>query len=192
VDSIEAIRSRDPVTLDRVARDNVDALVRAARAAGLSRDEAWDAAQDTLLVFVRKADQYDGRASVRTWLLGILYRKVQELRRVGWREEAVEDADAAFDARFESSGRWAQPPSAEAVAAASQAMGWVEDCVRGLPERRRLAFVLRDVDQLETDEICKILDVSANNLGVLLFRARSAVRDCLEAKGLRGSDDVAL
>ena len=90
-------------------------------------------------------------------------------------------------------GRWSRPITLpDAAAASAQAMTMLADCLDGLPDRRRLAFTLREVEQLETDEICKILEISANTLGVLLFRTRNALRECLESKGLGGSDDVAL
>jgi RNA polymerase sigma-70 factor (ECF subfamily) len=192
-DRIDAIRARDPAALERVARDNLQPLLRAARAAGLDTDGAHDAVQETLLVFVRKADQFDGRAAVRTWLFGILIKKIAEQRRAFVREEAVDDIEAVVDARFDAAGRWSRPPrAADADLAAEQGMRRLEECLERLPDRRRTAFVLREVEQLDTEDVCKVLDVTPNNLGVLLFRARNALRECLEAKGIRGSHDVVL
>ena len=68
----------------------------------------------------------------------------------------------------------------------------LESCLGELPDRQRLAFALREVEDMSTEEVCKILEVSANNLGVLLFRARNGLRECLEAKGFEGSRDVEL
>ena len=190
---VDAIRARDPAALEQAARDNLQPLLRAARAAGLDADAAHDAVQETLLVFVRRADQYDGRAAVRTWLFGILFKKIAEQRRAFLREETVDDIEAVVDARFDASGRWSRPPRApDADLSAGEAMGHLQDCLDRLPDRRRTAFVLREVEQLDTDEVCKVLNVTPNNLGVLLFRARNALRECLEAKGIRGSHDVVL
>jgi RNA polymerase sigma-70 factor (ECF subfamily) len=55
--------------------------------------------------------------------------------------------------------------------------------MEGLPPNQREAFVLRDVEGLETGEICELLDVSSTNFGVLIFRARTRLRECLESKG---------
>jgi RNA polymerase sigma-70 factor (ECF subfamily) len=189
----DAIRRRDPAALEAVARENVGPLLRAARAAGLSEADAQDAVQEALLVFVEKADRYDGRASVRTWLFGILFKKVAERRRAVAREEATDDIETVVDARFDARGQWIKPPrSPDADLAAGQAMKMLQDCLDHLPERRRAAFVLREVEQLDVDEVCNVLEVSRNNLGVLLFRARNGLRECLEAKGIEGSADVAL
>ena len=64
--------------------------------------------------------------------------------------------------------------------------------MESLPDRYRVAFTLREAEGFETGEVCKILDVSANSLGVILFRARNRMRECLEAKGVRGASDVDL
>jgi RNA polymerase sigma-70 factor (ECF subfamily) len=190
---IDAIQRRDPAALEQVARENVGPLLRGARAAGLSGADAYDAVQDALFVFVQKADRFDGRASLRTWLFGILFNKVAERRRAVAREEAVDDIEAVVNARFDARGQWLRPPrSPDAEVAAGQVMAALEECLDRLPERRRAAFVLREVEQLEVDEVCNVLDVSRNNLGVLLFRARNGLRECLESKGIEGSADVAL
>lgn len=189
----DSIRSRDPAALEAVARENIGPLLRGARAAGLNGADAYDVVQEVLLVFVQKADRYDGRASVRTWLFGILFNKIAERRRAVAREETVDDIDAVVDARFDARGQWIKPPrSPDAELAAGQAMKMLEECLDQLPERRRVAFVLREVEQLDVDEVCNVLHVSRNNLGVLLFRARNALRECLESKGIEGSADVAL
>ena len=192
-DRLLAIQRHDPAVMEAVARDCIPPLLRAARAAGLSSDDAQDVVQESLLVFVRKAEEYDGRAAVLTWLFGILYRTIQKRRRAFASEESMEDVDAVLESRFDREGRWTRPPrSPEEYTAHSQAMRWLEGCMVGLPDRRRLAFVLREVQQLGTEEICNILEVSPNNLGVLLFRARNALRECMESKGIRGSADVAM
>jgi RNA polymerase sigma-70 factor (ECF subfamily) len=188
---IDAIRRRDPAALEAVARDNLMPLFRAARAAGLRADDAHDAVQDALLVFVQKADRFDGRASVRTWLFGILFHKIRERRRAIAREEAVDNIEAAVDARFGADGRWIRPPRpTDATATAGEIMAHLRECLEQLPERPRSAFVLREVEQMETDEVCNILEVSPNNLGVMLYRARNRLRECLEAKGIHGSVDA--
>lgn len=190
---VAAINRRDPATLEQVARVHLPALLRTARAGGASDADAYDIAQETLLVFLQRAEDYDGRALVLQWLLGILYRTLSARRRSLAREEPASQLGDAFEARFDASGMWTRPPvSPEAYSANVQAMAWLSECLGALNDRRRLAFVLREVEQIESAEICKILDLNPNTLGVLLFRARNALRECMEAKGMRGADDVAL
>jgi RNA polymerase sigma-70 factor (ECF subfamily) len=47
-----------------------------------------------------------------------------------------------------------------------------------------MAFVLREVDELNSDEVCKILNITHTNLGVIIYRVRNRLRECLEAKGV--------
>lgn len=189
---IALIRRGDSATLTSIARKNVDLLLRGAQAAGLGREDAADIVQETLLVFVRRCADFDGRASERTWLYGILLNKISEQRKKSRRHDMVEDIESVVAARFDTSGGVLPVQTPEAYAAGAQAIDLLNECADDLPEQKRLAFLLRDVEQLETDEICKILGVSANNLGVLLFRARNALRECMESKGIHGSADVEL
>jgi RNA polymerase sigma-70 factor (ECF subfamily) len=55
-------------------------------------------------------------------------------------------------------------------------------CLSRLPEAHRRAFTLREIDGTTSDEICEILSVSPENLWVMLHRARSRLRKCLDAK----------
>jgi RNA polymerase sigma-70 factor (ECF subfamily) len=168
-------------------------LLRAARAAGLSPDQADDAVQETLLTFLTRAHEFDGRARVRTWLYGILLKKTPRAFESVRRSQETEEIDEIVEARFDEMGRWVRPPRGpDAGADAERVRAWLADCLEGLPDRRRLAFALREVEELPTVEVCKILEVTPNNLGVLLFRARNGLRECLEIKGLRGRDDAEL
>lgn len=192
-DRVAAVRRSDPATLEAVARECIPGLLRTARAAGLSSDRAEDAVQASLLVFIQRAADYDGRARLSTWIHGILMRKVWEERRGLGRENEMEDIDRLVESRFDAAGNWSRPPQGPLEALAhGEFRRELTACLDRLPDRQRVAFTLREVEGFETAEICKILDVSANNLGVLLFRARNGLRECLESKGFEGSGDASL
>jgi DNA-directed RNA polymerase specialized sigma24 family protein len=72
VDRTAAIRVRDPATIEAVVRECLPGLMRTALVAGLPRDRAEDAVQASLVVFVQRASEFDGRARASTWLHGIL------------------------------------------------------------------------------------------------------------------------
>jgi RNA polymerase sigma-70 factor (TIGR02943 family) len=192
-DRAAGIRVRDPAALDGVVHECLPALLRAARAAGLDRESAEDAVQDTFLVFVRRAHEFDGRARAMTWLYGILLNKISERNRTLNRDAEREDIDTVMEARFDANGRWVRPPQGPAEALVrGEVRRQLRECLEDVPDRQRQAFVLREVEELETEAVCKVLAVSANNLGVLLYRARNRLRECLEAKGLQGSADAAV
>lgn len=185
------IRARDPEILDAVVREYLPGLLRAARAAGLDRDAAEDAVQASFLVFVRRAHEFDGRARASTWLYGILLRKIAELRKVQARDAEREDIDEVMETRFGADGRWIRPPQGPAEALArGEVREKLAECLEDLPDRQRQVFLLREVEELDTGEICKILELTANNLGVILYRARNRLRECLESKGFKGSTDA--
>jgi RNA polymerase sigma-70 factor (ECF subfamily) len=187
------IRARDPDTLQAVVHENLPILLRAARGAGLPPDRAEDAVQETLLTFMMRASDFDGRAKVRTWLYGILLKKMSRAFEGVRRAQETEEIEEVVEARFNQAGRWAVPPRGPGAGGDRlRVRAWLEECLEGLPDRRRMAFVLREVEELATEEVCKVLEVSPNNLGVLLFRARNGLRECLETKGLRGRHDADL
>ena len=190
-DWTSGIRLRDAVILDAVVRDALPGLFRAARAAGILSEAIEDIVHASVLVFLRRAEAFDGRARASTWMQGILARKVFEARREAAREEPSDDIDAAFAKNFDSEGAWTRMPADPAnLVARDDVRRLLAACLKHLPPRQRDAFLLREVDGLETDALCKILHVNTNNLGVLLFRARIRLRACLEQHGIAGSADA--
>lgn len=181
------IRQRDPETLEAVIHEYLPQVVRAARGAGLTKQEAEDVAQSTFITFLEKADAFEGRSHVRTWLFGILFHKIMEVRRLLERERQVDDIDEVMESRFDANGSWRTPPrSAEAEVYGREVRERTAECLEAAPPKQRMAFVFREVEGLTTSEICKILEVTGTNLGVMLYRVRNRLRECLESKGVWG------
>ena len=109
-DLAERIRARDPEALQVVVETYLPQILRAARGAGLKPQEAEDAAQNTFTTFVESAERFEGRSHVRTWVFGILYRKISETRRKLGKDRQMDDIDEVFESRFDESGSWSQPP----------------------------------------------------------------------------------
>ncbi len=184
----EGVRERDPEVLREVVRRYLPQVLRAARAAGFDSHRAEDVAQSTFATFVETAHRFEGRSQVRTWLFGILYKKIAEARRASRRDDDTDDIDHMFEARFNTDGSWLQPPRpVDAVVYDKEIRERLEVCLEQVPSKQRMAFVLREVEGLETEEICKILEVTRTNLGVLFHRVRNRLRECLEATGIEGA-----
>jgi RNA polymerase sigma-70 factor (ECF subfamily) len=181
------IRARDPQALRVVIETYLGQIVRAARGAGLNLESAEDVGQATFTTFLEKAESFEGRSHVRTWLFGILYRKIAEARRDLQKESRQDDIDEIMEHRFDSSGGWVRPPrEVDADAGDADLRDRILDCMEILPMQQRVAFYLRETEGLPSQEICKILDVTRTNLGVLLYRGRNRLRECLETKGVSG------
>ncbi len=179
------IREGDPEAIQIVVRMYLQQILRAARAAGLEPQHAEDVTQATFATFIETASRFEGRSHVRTWLFGILYKKVAEARRAVGRDSQMDQIDAVVEQRFKAGGSWMQPPRpADGQVWDAQVREGIEGCLDEVPSQQRMAFILREVEGLATPEICKILEVTRTNLGVVLYRVRNRLRECLEAKGI--------
>jgi RNA polymerase sigma-70 factor (ECF subfamily) len=162
-------------------------VYRAARGAGLSIQNAEDVAQSTFVTFIEKISTFEGRSHVRTWLFGILYRKISEVRRSAQREERAEDISEVMENRFKTSGFWAKPPRAtDQTVFDADVRRHLDECLDGVTGDQRLAFLLREVEEMDSREICEAMNVSRSNLGVLLYRGRNKLRECLEQRNVTG------
>ena len=155
------------------------------------RDQALaeDVVQETLLAALSGAG-FSGRSSLRTWLTGILKHKIVDAIRRRQREPVAtttldEECDIDdFDALFKAgSGAWDTPPAdwgdPEHALGQRQFFAALELCLERLPPNTARVFIMREVMELESDEICRELAITANNLWVILYRARMSLRECL-------------
>jgi len=182
---IERLRCGDSEASRAVVHTYLPQIVRAARGAGLRAEEAEDVAQSTFVTFLEVVERFEGRSHIRTFLFGILYKKIAETRRRLARDNRADDIDNVMESRFRPDGRWLKPPRPiEDRLHGVEVRRQIDHCLECLPLQQRMAFVLREVEGLVTEEICKILDVSRTNFGVLLYRARNRLRECLESKGV--------
>lgn len=180
------IRAGDQAAIRAVVQAYVGQILRAARGAGLEPSRAEDVTQETFAIFIEKAGNFDGRSHVRTWVFGILYKKLLEVHREVQRDLRMDDIDDVMEQQFDAGGSWIHPPrSVEAEVYEAEVRASLHECLDSVPVQQRMAFMLREVEGFSTEEICKILEVSRTNLGVLLYRVRNRLRECLEAKGVR-------
>ena len=179
------IRQGDRTAIQTAVEAYLGQILRAARGAGLAAQEAEDVTQATFTTFIESAPRFEGRSSVRTWLFGILYKKIAEARRAGQRDRQHEEIDEAFERRFDARGQWSTPPRpVDTVLHQKEVETEIFNCLDAAPLRQSLAFILREVEELSTEEICNVLGITRTNFGVMIHRIRNRVRDCLEAKGV--------
>jgi len=168
--------------------DHGDYLYRYALTRLGKPDVAEDLVQETFLAALRAHERFAGASSERTWLVAILKRKLVDYLRRRSREQPAIDissTDDWVDRLFDDRGNWRKKPGrwpAEPGASLESSEFWqtFSDCLRRLPERMANAFVLREMEEWDSQEICKVLNISVNNLWVILHRARLALCRCLE------------
>jgi RNA polymerase sigma-70 factor (ECF subfamily) len=181
---LDRLRRRDPDALAEAVHAHARPLIRAAKALGFAEQDAEDLVQDVFTTFLEKLEAFEGRSQLRTWLFGILHRKAMERRRASIKDDRMDSIDEVFESRFDADGNWTRPPADLERLLLSKEIGEIiRGCMGGLPVNQREVFVLREVEGLDTGEICKILEVSVTNFGVLMHRARARLRECLETKG---------
>lgn len=169
-------------------------LVRLALAFVSSRAVAEEVVQETWVGVLGGLRSFEGRSALKTWIFRILTnraktRAVREGRSVPF--SALGDAEgehhpAVDPARFKPNGTWAEPPrrwdedTPEKLAMQEEALRRLERAIDELPPNQRAVLTLRDLDGLESAEVCNILEISETNQRVLLHRARSKLRSVLE------------
>jgi RNA polymerase sigma-70 factor (ECF subfamily) len=164
-------------------------LLRIARLQLRDSDVAEDVVQDTLLAALEGAARFSGKSSVKTWLVGILKHKIIDVIRRRMREPVAStlredsDLDAAEDF-FDHTGHWTSKPEEwpdpSRALEQKEFLEMMDFCLEKLPPNQGRAFMLREVFELEAEEICKTLSITSTNLWVMLYRARLALRQCLE------------
>jgi RNA polymerase sigma-70 factor (ECF subfamily) len=153
-----------------------------------SQEVAEDLVQETLLAAYRGHANFEGRSTMRTWLVGIMKNKIIDyLRRVSRKErkEVLEDDSDILDRHFNRFGiwnrmlpNWANDPTQ--ILERQEFMQAFEQCLKKVPRKARRAFMLKTFENTTSDEVCKILDITPSNLWVLLHRCRMNLRECLE------------
>jgi RNA polymerase sigma-70 factor (ECF subfamily) len=180
---------------DTWVSEHGDALYRYAYTRLRNAAAAEDVVQETFLGALKARDRYKEGMPVRAWLMGILKHKVVDHLRRSARTIQMSDEEAKV--LLESPlMRWSgiptmSPPrwrfSPRRVLEQKEFMDVFTSCLGKLQELQHTAFVLKEVDGLTTEEICKELDISANYLWVLVHRAREQLKSCLEANWTRTS-----
>ena len=180
---LKALKARNAEAITGIVRDHTRVLLGAALGMGFPESEAEELVQAALVAFFEGLDRFEGRSSVRTYLFGILIRKAKERWRKQSREVPIDPVDDVFERRFSANGMWQKPPEGPEEELLTEETGTIiEQCLKDLHSKQRAAFHLKEVERESTDSICNILGITVTHLGVLLFRARNNLRECLERK----------
>lgn len=175
-------------TMDEWVDEHADYLFRFAKMRVRDSHVAEELVQETFVAAIKAESSFRGDSSPKTWLTGLLRHKIADHFRRLRRERPVEVLahDEVLDSWFDAKGMWLSAPSQASLDPAQIEENedfWAifEGCLKGLPDRLADAFALRVMDEMASDEVCKVLSVSPTNLWVILHRARARLRSCLEA-----------
>jgi RNA polymerase sigma-70 factor (ECF subfamily) len=151
------------------------------------QDLAKDLVQETFFSGIKGKDNFRGQAAERTWLVSILKRKIIDHYRKINSAKGQKEVRMNFYEEGEKKGSWIEemvPQSwgndAEKEIENTELKDSLEACIQNLPEKYRIVFMLKTVQNYETEEICNELGITASNLWVIIHRARIQLRNCME------------
>jgi RNA polymerase sigma-70 factor (ECF subfamily) len=196
-DTIDALRRGD----ERVFREVVDrhgsAMLRVACVYARDRALSEEIVQEAWIGVLRGINRFEGRSSLRTWLVRIVAnvaktRAVREARSVPFSALAgtdLEEEPSVGPERFRGpddrwAGHWASPPQEwsgpEQELLSAEARAQIAAAIDVLPRSQRAVVTLRDIEGWSAPEVCAALQISESNQRVLLHRARTRLRHTLD------------
>lgn len=147
-------------------------------------EEARDLMQDTFLKAFQHLSAFERRSKFSTWLISIASRAgIQHLRERRPREESLDDtAEEGFRPRQVRA--WTDDPEQAYAKAETRAL--VERELRRLPSKYRIAVMLRDIEQLSTEEAAAALELGVPALKARVLRGRLMLREALSSHFAQG------
>ena len=177
------LRDRDPEAFETLVREHAGRMLAAARRLVGTEEDARDAVQEAFLAAFRSIGSFAGAARLSTWLHRIVVNaalmKLRSRRRR--REDSIED----LLPRFREDGCWSEPPAerdmpCDGVFERREARAIVRRAIERLPSSYRTVLMLRDIEELDTDEAAVALGTTRNAVKIRLHRARQALKTLLD------------
>lgn len=167
-----------------------DYLYRYAFSRLRNTNAAEEVVQETFLAGVRYSDQYSGRGAERAWLLGILKRKIIDFVRLRSKHESAtgyEDETDLTAQFFDGVGNWKPgvmgwSPAPNQKVEMEELWAVVKGCLQTLPPGQADVFVLSVMEEMDSADICKELEISSSNFWVRMHRARLGLANCVGQK----------
>ena len=186
VELLARLRDGDEEAFVTLVARYQEPMLRVARAYVPNRAIAEEAVQDTWMGVVKGIERFEGRAAFKTWIFRILINRARSAGTREQRHTVIEPYHAVDPVRFDANGAWADPVErwTEDSENRLEAAKWaptLQSGLEGLPARQRQVVVLRDMEELSSDEVCDLLEISPGNQRLLLHRGRTRLREILEA-----------
>ena len=193
---LSRLRARDEEAFELLVERHYGTMLAVARSYVRTRALAEEVVQEAWLGVLKGLDRFEGRSSLRTWLISIVAnvartRAKRESRSIPLASLTGDDDGPVVDAdRFRSAGDpfpghwWSYPRDwrelPEEALLERETVAVVTRAIEALPDAQRAVITMRDVAGCTPEEVCAALGVSDGNQRVLLHRARSRVRAALE------------
>lgn len=162
------------------------------------REDAEDLVQETFLSALKGKENFRGEATEKTWLTIILKNKIIDYYRNASKELPIDkylnETNKSFNSNFfdaDNVGHWNKyvkenhfSSSADTYLQGKEFQEYLDYCLSKLPQKLKTVFIARYMDDQKADKICKDYEISSSNYWVIIFRAKTLLRHCLEKKGI--------
>lgn len=180
---VARLRAKDDDAFALLVRSYAGRLLSVARRFLKSEEDARDAVQDAFVSAFRSIGTFKAGSSLATWLHRIVVNSALMRLRSKRRhpEEDLEELLPKFQAdghQLVSSVDWQE--SAEDLVQREEMRDLVRRSIDMLPETHRAILIMRDIEEMTTDEVAQVLEITPNAVKVRLHRARQALRTLLD------------
>jgi len=180
---VALLRDGDPAAFERLVRTHMPMLLRVARRFMRSEEDARDAVQDAFVSAFRSIGKFESNAQLSTWLHRIVINAC--LMRLRSQRRRPEEDIEEYLPRFREDGHQVPPSqswteTAETILERTELCGVVRAQIDQLPDTYREVLLLRDIEELSTEEAAAALGVTPNAVKIRLHRARQALRTLLD------------
>ncbi len=178
--SLEALKARDRAEFARLVEAYSGVIYRLALKMLNNPQDAEDILQETFIKAYQHLGNFDGRSSISTWLYRIATNEaLMFLRRNKQFIISIDEPDETAEEEQEPLQivDWCCLPEEELMSTESRK--YMDKAVQALPHNLRVAFLLRDIEGLSTQEAAEALNLSETALKTRLSRARLRLRELL-------------
>lgn len=175
---VSLARSGDLEAFENLVKRHSERIYRMLVSLLGNADEAMDAMQDTFLKAFQSLGQFEGRAKFSTWLMTIANNTGMQMLRQRRPSESLDEGDWEDDGfRPRQVRAWTDDP--EQQLSKSETRELVERYILRLPVKYRVVVMLRDLEQLSTEEAAAALGLAVPALKARLVRGRLMLREAL-------------
>lgn len=155
-----------------------------------------DMVQDTFLAALRNSEGFKGEISEKNWLFLILKNKIIDhyKKKASKIVTSLNELEKDIEDFFDDSGHWKKEhgpqlwnSDTESATNTKDFQMTLDKCLSRLQELSRICFVMKYLDEKESDEICKELQITSSNYWVLIHRSKLKIRNCLEKNGMKNN-----
>jgi RNA polymerase sigma-70 factor (ECF subfamily) len=177
------LRAGDDDAFEECVRTYCGPMLLVARRILRNEEDARDAVQDAFLSAFKEVGRFEGRSRLGTWLHRIAVNAA--LGRLRSRQRRPERSIEDLLPHFGDDEHQLDPPApwkaaSDSILQRQESRELVQRCIGELPEIYRTVLLLRDIEELDTEETARLLGASPGVVKTRLHRARQALRCLLD------------